>query len=492
MRAPERRRRLLARTLTAGAALACFGLAPADAQTPTAPPQRGWSFGGSFRLRQELWDWFEPAGGEHSYTFTASVLKLNATRRTAHERIFFELVQPTLIGLPGGASLPPPAGQLGLGAAYADANQGQDASLFVGQAYWEGSPFGSKDRLRLGRTEFSEGVEVQNPDPSLTWLHQERISQRLLGPFAFTHVSRRLDGLQFTADRGRTRYTLAGGIPTRGAFDLNGMDTLPEVRYAYASVAAPFSRKKPSGDARLFTLYYNDARDVVKSDNRPLPARAADTEGISLATFGGHAVQLWDLPTGRVDALLWAAGQVGEWGRLSHRAYAASAEVGYQPKAVPLRPWIRLGLNRYSGDRNPADGAHETFFPVLNTPRIYARFPFFTLANLNDTFVQLQLRPGRKWNLRLDYHDLRLADDNDLWYGGGGAFQDRPSFGLGGRPSGGNRDLARLLDLSTTYQPRRDTDLTLYIAYAAGGDVVGVTYRNVEGFYGYLELLRRF
>ncbi len=478
-----------------GAVLPMAAQAPATAagKMPAFPGGRGWQFQGSFRLRQELWDWFAPRGGlQNSYTFTAALLKLGVTHRSTRDLFSLELVQPTLINLPTRATGPAPIGQMGHGAAYFDANDGQDAGLFVGQAFWEGRPFGMRDRLRIGRFEFSEGVEADTPTPDLTWLHAERIGQRLIGPFAFTHISRRLDGFRLLLDRGRTRYTVAGGIPTRGAFDLNGMDTLPQVRYGYAAVTKPLSPKKPLGDARLFALYYNDARDGVKTDNRPAAIRATDRDAISITTLGGHAVRLWDLPAGRVDALVWAAGQVGDWGRLAHRAWAASGEVGFQPKGWAGRPWFRAGLNHYSGDGDPADGSHGTFFSPLNTPRIYARFPFFTQLNLSDAFVQAILRPSPQWTLRADFHQLRLADAADLWYAGGGAFQDRPSFGFGGRPSGGSGDLARLVDFSATYRPRRDTDLTLYLGHAVGGDVIGSSYQHTEGFFGYFEILRRF
>jgi hypothetical protein len=86
-------------------------------------------------------------------------------------------------------------------------------------------------------------------------------------------------------------------------------------------------------------------------------------------------------------------------------------------------PWIRGGLNYGSGDRNASDATHGTFFQLLPTPRLYARFPFFNLMNTSDAFGELMLRPSARVTVRTDVHSVRLAEGNDLWYQGGGAFQ---------------------------------------------------------------------
>jgi hypothetical protein len=192
-----------------------------------------------------------------------------------------------------------------------------------------------------------------------------------------------------------------------------------------------------------------------------------------------------------VDGLLWGAGQFGDWGAQTHEALAFSAEVGYQLPSAWLKPWFRAGFFYGSGDGNPADDRHETFFPVLPTPRIYARFPFYTTANLTDAFGQVILRPSPKLTIRSDVHALRLADRGDLWYAGGGAFQERPAFGYNGRPSNGNKGLATLVDVSADYQWRATTMLSLYLGYARGGGVIDRIYSGSTGILGYLEATRK-
>ena len=152
--------------------------------------------------------------------------------------------------------------------------------------------------------------------------------------------------------------------------------------------------------------------------------------------------------------------------------------MGYQLPKVPLKPWFRAGYYLGSGDGSNSNGQHGTFFPILPTPRIYARDPFYNKSNLQDIFVQTILRTSPKrgmtaplFTIRGDVHSLRLADSNDLWYGGGGAY-DNSVFGYNGRPSSGKSSLATLVDLSVDYAPVKSMTVTAYLSYANGGNVI--------------------
>src|SRR6266545_5597689 len=103
--------------------------------------------------------------------------------------------------------------------------------------------------------------------------------------------------------------------------------------------------------------------------------------------------------------------------RSSHRSGAFAAETGWQPPVLrAVRPWLRGGYNYGSGDGNPNDATHGTFFQVLPTPRVYARFPFFNMMNNRDTFGELVLRPSKALTIRSSVHALALASRTDLWY----------------------------------------------------------------------------
>jgi hypothetical protein len=448
---------------------------------------------GSWRLRQEYWNWFDD-GDQGRYSFTGSLLRFGGSYVTPRFEATLELEQPTLANLPRDASLAPPLGQLGLGAAYRDANLSQEASLFVKQAFVRvRAPGTSGSGARLGRLEFIDGAETSPKDPSLAWMKRERIAHRLLGTFGFTHVGRSFDGGEAVYARPDFTVTLFAGMPTQGVFNLDGGGTLDEVKVGYAAVTRPLSGTGFQGDARVFGLHYRDERSgVVKQDNRPERARAADKEPVAIHTVGGHFLGLWETAGGKLDGLLWAAGQWGDFGSLSHEAFSLAAELGFQPNGVPGSCWFRVGFLHASGDGDPADGDHGTFFPVLPTPRLYARFPFYTNANLNDAFAQVIFKPAPGVTVRSDLHALWLADAPDLWYVGGGAFE-RSAFGFGGRPSGNHRGLATLLDVSVDWQWRKDTALTGYLGYAWGGDVIRSIYGGRRsGLFGYVELIRRF
>src|SRR5262249_40600166 len=141
---------------------------------------------------------------------------------------------------------------------------------------------------------------------------------------------------------------------------------------------------------------------------------------------------------------------------------------GWQPRIWPaVRPWVRGGYDYESGDRNPADGTHGTFFQVLPTARVYARFPFFNMMNNRDVFGELMLRPSKALSIRSDVHSLKLANPNDLWYSGGGMFQPW-TFGYTGRPSNGRSGLATLYDISADYNANPHASVGLYFGHAAG------------------------
>lgn len=169
-----------------------------------------------------------------------------------------------------------------------------------------------------------------------------------------------------------------------------------------------------------------------------------------------------------------------------------AVEGGYQFGAHRASPWIRAGYFRSTGDSNPQNEKHGTFFQALPTPRIYARFPFFDSMNLEDLAIQLRIKPHSRLGLRTDLHELRLRNANDLWYLGGGAFQQK-SFGYTGRPANGQRRLGTLADLSAEVTINPLTTVTFYLAGVQGGGVPARIYpdgKNARLLY--LELTRRF
>jgi hypothetical protein len=461
----------------------------------TGPAARRLTFQGSLRSRAEFWDWFE-GQADNAYVFSGNLLRLSVSQQRERFEWQLEAAAPVLLGLPTAAIAPGAQGQLGMGPAYFAANRRHrnTGMVFPKQAFlrWRSLGGNKAHTFRLGRFEFAEGAETAPQNPTLAALKRDRIAHRLVGNFGFTHVGRSVDGFQWALGRERTHYTVAGGLATRGVFQTDGWGNL-HTAFGYAATTRQTGSARQSGEWRLLALYYHDWRNVLKTDNRPLALRRLDMGNVRIATFGGHYLHVADTSRGAADFLFWGVVQTGRWGLLRHRSGAFAVEGGWQPKALPrLRPWLRAGFFHGQGDDNPNDQTHGTFFQPLPTPRLYARFPFYNLMNIQDLFATLTLRPRKTVVVRADVRSLRLADRSDLWYAGGGAFQPW-TFGYVGRPSGGGRGLAGLFDVSVDYQASARVSVAAYLAHARGKRVVQAIYpagRNAT--FGYVELAWRF
>lgn len=470
------------------------------AQTPAPDPIKlgKVTLSGSVRVRWEGWDWFDTSAADGSYDYWGSIVRLGLSQNFTNWDWQVESAAPFLLNLPVNAIAPAPQGQLGFGATYYASNRGQVGSVFLKQAVVRLKNLaGDKaSSLRLGRMEFIEGLETTPKDGTLATLKRLHIAQRLIGNFGFSHVGRSFDGGQFVRDTTSSNVTLLAGRATQGSFQLDGMKEL-DVDLIYGALTKPLHNtvgkgKVVPGEARLFVLHYHDGRRTLKTDNRPAAQRAADSENIRVTTFGGHYLGVLDSAAGKTDLLVWGALQTGSWGLQDHHAGALAVEIGFQPELGFLKPWFRAGYFRGSGDDDPVDGQHKTFFQVLPTPRLYARFPFFNLMNTQDVFTQLTLRPHSRLSVQADIRTLRLSSAQDLWYAGGGAYQ-QDLFGFAGRPSRGSRSLATLFDISADYRASARTTLTFYFGQALGRGIPDSIYpdgRNAT--FGYVELTQRF
>jgi hypothetical protein len=113
------------------------------------------------------------------------------------------------------------------------------------------------------------------------------------------------------------------------------------------------------------------------------------------------------------------------------------------------------------------------------------------MMNTQDFFVQALFRPIKGLVWRTDFHLLRLSEDDDLWYFGGGATRERtqPGFGFGGRPSGGHNSLMEVLETQVTYNWNDWVTTSLYYAHGFGEDVVEADFPNgKDANYGFLEV----
>lgn len=474
----------------------------AEAPTPLGQITEWLRISGEFRGRVEYNDFFQPApaaDNDNEYVFGGARMRLGAAVTTSWIEAFVQGEFTGLWGLPDD-SVAVPGGALGTGALYfAEGRDTTQRDAHLHQAWVMVRPGLLRVpglSVKLGRFEILDGLEYRTGDASFDFLKTARISQRLLGPFDFAHAARAFDGAYAALDSAHFNVSLAATHPTQGGFNIRAQRTIDDIDVVYLALTAKRGLVASGTEARLFYLYYGDDRDVPVVDNRPAARRPSlAQDGLAIHSVGGHGLAVHALGPGAIDALVWATAQFGQWTDQDHRAWALAAEVGYRLSSVPLQPWLRVGYFHGSGDDDPGDGRHETFYGVLPTGRIYANFPFYTLMNIRDRFVQLLLDPARDVRVRIDYHALELAEKADLFYSGSGPQRrsGATAFGYAGRPASGAVTLAQVLEAGITHAVSRHFAWSVYWGHAFGGEVIGRFFRGQrDAHYGFLELTARF
>ena len=479
-------RRFAAILIAASSLLSCWAQAPRQQGTPGHPLR----LTVVERARFDSWQWFAAPPETATYAYGESLLRIGVAQKIGRFDWKLELAQPAIIDAPSHAISPITAqGQLGLGASYyaSGGNNSYPAAAFLKQGFARYHVHGRDRNVRLGRFEFVEGQETKPSNSTIAWLQTNRIAHRLIGNFGFSNAQRSFDGLDANYGSGPWTVTVMAARADQGVFNMNGN---PELNVDVQYLAVTRSAATGHVLARAFGVGYHDGRTgLTKTDNRPLALRQADHRNIRLGTYGGDLLTAIPAGPGSLDLLFWGALQNGNWGVQNDRAGAAAIEGGYRLTSVASSPWLRAGWFRSTGDNHPGDNTHNTFFQILPTPRIYARTPFYNLMNSTDEFVQLADNPSRKVALRADLHGLRLTSANDLWYLGGGAY-DNKVFGYVGRPANGHAAFASLADISADWQTTSSLALNFYYGHAWGRSIPEAIYpRDHNLQYGYAELV---
>jgi hypothetical protein len=444
----------------------------------------------NWRFRTEAWDFFQPPSGQNAYAFEHSLLRIGLGQKTDAYEWFVEGAADGIFDLPPSAVQPGRLGQLGLGGTYyaANGNVRNTASGFLKQAYLV-LKLPANGKVRMGRFTFLDGAEMQPKDKTLATLINTRIVQRLIGDFGFSAAQRSFDGMQLGFNAGNSNITLFGARPTEGVFQMRGMEEL-NINLFYGAFNVPVTTKNNAGELRVFAIGYMDDRaGVTKTDNNVIK----DKNQIRIGTYGADYVHVLHTDNaGQFNVLAWGAFQNGGWGLQTQRAEAFVGELGWQPPVRMINPWFSAGYSYGSGDSNPNDNIHGTFFQIMPTPRGYDRFPFYNMMNNEDFYGLAVFRLPRSFAVRSELHALRLSNAQDLWYGGGGAFQPN-TFGYTGRTSGGARSLANVWDVSLDVPLRYGFSITTYYAHAWGKSVIASIYpAGTNAQFGYVETNYRF
>jgi hypothetical protein len=447
------------------------------------------------RVRGEFAGWFDPPPGSatpnNRYNFFQNKFQLGARISADPYEALFQFQDSTLANVPEDA--------VGVGAVYrANTNRSLQNGAFLRQGWLRTRRlFGLEGFFaKLGRQLYSDGLDAPAEHATLKWLQQWRLSQRLIGPFDYTAVGRSFDGGVLGFDGRWFNVTGFGFRPTYGGYEVDAnreLDIdLAGLTLNLKDTAGSVSPLLANTIASLAVYYYGDHRDVLFIDNRPAAAREATVgQSATLYTVGASVARVHEAGCGVVDGLLYGYGQGGDWQGQTQSAWAYGLEAGYRLSALWARPWLRAGINSASGDQNPDDDTHGTFFQMLPTAWLYAQFPFYNLMNDQDVFGQVILDPHPMVTLRTDLHWLRVNASRDLVYSGGGATKD-DFFGYAGLPTNGRNELAYLATLLLTVRPTSFLTVNALYAHAFGQGIIRSSFDGAAGNYGYLETVFTF
>jgi hypothetical protein len=338
--------------------------------------------------------------------------------------------------------------------------------------------------IRIGRQDIKLGTEVMYPEANWKYVKIKRGSQRLVGTVGWTHVERSNDGIAFSYDTGAGHHLYGfAAQPTTGVFEVrDAYERQDDITYGGLTWTVKRDTWLPNTEIRLFGLVYDDKRSVGDGG---LP------DSVTVYSGGAAVVGIYPIGPGSLDVLGWGAYQFGRYNGLDHSAGAAILEAGYQLSELPLKPWFRVGVNYASGDGDPTDGDHQTFFNILPTNHLYYGFADqWAFQNLVDWFAQLLLKPHEKVRVNLMLHHFYLADDNDARYFGTGAF-NKKVLGFGAQPSRGYGAGGTEIDAVASYNFNEHVSIEGGYAYMWGRGVFNTSNnRNVS--FGYLQLALRY
>ena len=157
--------------------------------------------------------------------------------------------------------------------------------------------------------------------------------------------------------------------------------------------------------------------------------------------------------------------QTGNFGFLSHRAYAAHIGFG---RTLGSDWHLGMAYNYGSGDSNPRDGKHQTFdnlYPLNHA--YYGYMDLFSLQNIHNGESVLTWKANKTNKFRLAYEGFWLVNSaTDAWYNAGGG-PTRRAAGPVSSYVGSEIDFM----LATAFKPWHISTLLGYSHFFAGSYV---------------------
>ena len=448
-----------------------------SASTADAQQTRSYRFYLDNWTRVSGWDYFDPgpSGGDPTYSYIANRLRLGFLWQNEKIEVHVAAQGVQFGGLPDTASGP---GPLGLGAVYRGHGGGPNpGGLYVRYLYTHLKDIGNSGlSLRLGRMGYAGGSEGSSDRGKINRLRSMRVGQKLIGEFGWSQFQRSFDGVRVDWNHGPGLVTLGALQPTQGGFEERAGVSIDGIRVYTGAWTLEDDSALPGNELQFFIYDYSDDRpiDSVRPDNTG--QATGGRMNLDIRNFGFHAIGAYPLGPGELDSLVWYSYQTGSWFDQPHRAQGMAFELGYQWD-VGMRPWLRAGYLRGTGDEDGSDQRHGTFFQMLPTTRLYSLTTTHNLMNNTDLFVQALLAPTPDWSVRIDYHHLGLSNAADRWYFGAGATQAKGTVsGYGVRASGGETAFGKALEVQATRTINRHWSITGYYGHVVGGNVVRASF----------------
>jgi hypothetical protein len=437
--------------------------------------------------RVEGWSYFEPRpeGGDPDSAFIGNRLRFGIRHVSPKLELLGAGQYVQFGGLPTNAAGP---GPYGTGALYfAHSNDTSSNQVYLRYLTVSIKELIPGLRIDVGRMGYTGGMETPSGNDRIETLKNLRVAARLIGEFEWSMYQRGYDGLRLGYTREHWHASASAYHPTQGGFEDAAGVQINDIDVFTGSLTSKPGGVLPNTDTQLFVYRYNDRRKVrARVDNTGLPP--AERVDIKINTVGLTLAGAYPGESGVFDALLWVVGQDGTWYGQTHRGFAVAAEGGYQWEEVAWQPWIRFGAFRSSGDTDPEDSRHETFFQILPTVRKYSLTTTYNLMNSTDLFLQAILQPRPPLNVRIDLHQVGLAEAADRWYFGSGATQQRGTiFGYGARASNGSTTLGTVIQGSASYAINQRWSVNGFFGLIKSGDVVAGSFDGDTLSYGYIE-----
>ncbi|MGB2691348.1 MAG: alginate export family protein [Thermodesulfobacteriota bacterium] len=387
------------------------------------------SGGVNIKFRNELWNTFQKEDSDTDRTYDFFLVRARAYIDFNWEHVSFHVMGQGIK-----AFNLPENGAFGAGVSYFNASdeKSNPGNFQIVEAYihlknLRGFYF------KGGRMGFKDGGQVLYKDsPTLNWIIQKRLSERLIGNWDWTLVGRRFDGGSGGYSNDIFDINLMGANVTFGGFDIP--DGLWKDLDTVALFGGAFTLKKgvllENTQFQIFNYFYFDNRT---------PAITLAGDDLKINTTGVSMAGAYPLSSGVLDTMLWFAFQLGDFGTLDQKALAFIAELGYQFSSTPWSPWLRFGVAYASGDGDPNDSTYGTFFNLVPTNHKWYGYADTTaFSNIIDVYNQILLTPHKKVFIGLEGHLFWLASDDEVWIGGAGPFNDS-AFGYAFRnPAPGN------------------------------------------------------